>query len=71
MKKVIGEFNIAYPNDRIVDYYSKPIFDDSGGFAIIERDNSYSYLGGGGGIDLYKFQDGQWIIVGTVIQWRY
>lgn len=70
-KKIISEFNSLDKDDRNIYYYSRPVFDDSKSFAIIQRDNGHSGLGGGGSICLYQFIKNRWIEVGLVRLWKY
>ena len=70
--KYVNKFNSTDTSERIVCYYSRPIFDNSKTFAIIEWDNGHGYLGGGGGIILYQLQgDNTWKDFGVILNWRY
>ena len=40
-KKKISKFNSKEPNDRVIYYFSKPVFDNSKTFAIIQWDNGH------------------------------
>ncbi|HMG66746.1 MAG TPA: hypothetical protein VK588_03635, partial [Chitinophagaceae bacterium] len=58
--------------DRNLYYFSRPVFDNSKIFAIIQYDNGHSGLSGGGGIILYKLQyDKSWREFGIIDIWRY
>ncbi|ULQ55206.1 hypothetical protein KJS94_11190 [Flavihumibacter rivuli] len=70
--KLINKFNSTETNDRDLYYFSRPVFDNSKTFAIIQWDNGHSYLGGGGGIILYQLQsDNTWKEFGIINSWRY
>ncbi len=70
--KYVNKFNSTDISDRIICYYSRPVFDNSKTFAIVQWDNGHSYLGGGGGITLYQLQsDKTWKEFGVILNWRY
>jgi hypothetical protein len=70
--KQIKGFNSTESVDRNLFYISRPVFDNSKTFAIIETDNGHSYLGGGGNITLYQLQgDNTWKEIGIILNWRY
>lgn len=70
-KKMIYKFNLLDSDDRDIYYCSRPIFDNSKFFAIIQRDNGHSGLGGGGDIRLYHHFRNEWTYIGMVKLWRY
>jgi hypothetical protein len=70
-RKQINQFNLVDASDRNIFYYSRPVFDDSKQFAIIQWDNGHSWLDGGGGIKLYKLTGDTWKEVGIVARWQY
>lgn len=70
--KYVNKFNSTDISDRVICYYSRPIFDNSNTFAIVQWDNGHSYLGGGGGIVLYQLQsDKTWKEYCVILNWRY
>lgn len=70
--KYVKRFNSTDISDRGICYYSRPVFDNSKTFAIVQWDNGHGYLGGGGGIILYQLQnDNTWKEFATVLNWRY
>jgi hypothetical protein len=70
--KYVNKFNSTDISDRVICYYSRPVFDNSKIFAIVQWDNAHSYLGGGGGIILYQLQnDKTWKEFGIISTWRY
>lgn len=70
--KYVNKFNSTEIADRVICYYSRPVFDNSKTFAIVQWDNGHSYLGGGGGIILYHLQsDNTWKDLGIILNWRY
>jgi len=70
--KYVNKFNSTEISDRVICYYSRPVFDNSKKFAVVQWDNGHSYLGGGGGITLYQLQsDKTWREFATILTWRY
>jgi hypothetical protein len=71
-KKQINKFNATEATDRNLYYFSRPVFDNSKTFAIVQWDNGHSYLGGGGGVILYQLQsDKSWREIGIIKNWKY
>ena len=70
-RKQINDFNSASPFDKNIYYYSRPVFDSSKKFAIVEWDNGHGGLGGGGGIELYKMTGNTWSDLGLIATWRH
>ena len=70
-KKQVNKFNSEETADRKLYYFSRPVFDSSNTFAIVQWDNGHNYLGGGGGIILYHLQGDKWKEVGIIMNWRY
>ncbi|MBI5858628.1 MAG: hypothetical protein HZB42_13400 [Sphingobacteriales bacterium] len=70
-KKQINQFNLTDTYHRNLYYFSRPVFDNSQTYAIVQWDNGHSGLGDGGGIVLYHFQDDIWKEVGTIMNWKY
>ena len=72
IKKQVTKFNLTETFDRNICYFSRPVFDNSKLFAIVQWDNGHSYLGGGGGIILFQLQsDTTWKEFGIISNWRY
>lgn len=67
----IRQFNQSAPFDKDIYYFSRPVFDKSRKFAIVQYDNGHSGLGGGGAIILYQRKGDTWSEVGSVSNWRY
>lgn len=68
IKKLIHHFNNASIVERFVYSYSRPVFDDSKKYAIIQWD----LIPEGGGIDLYHLNDnGIWETSGNIVIWKY
>ena len=72
LNNYVSEFNSTSVQDRFICYYSRPVFDNTKTFAIVQWDNGHSYLRGGGGIILYQLQsDKTWKDFGVILNWRY
>ena len=70
-KRQIREFNNREAFDRNLYHLSRPIFDNSKTYAIIQSDNAHSGLGGRGGINLFHWENGYWKEIGTITDWIY
>ena len=70
-KNQINRFNSTDTYNRNLYYFSRPVFDNSNEYAIIQWDNAHSGLGGGGEIILYHFQGDTWKEVGIIMNWKY
>ncbi|OGX81967.1 hypothetical protein BEN47_04920 [Hymenobacter lapidarius] len=68
-KKIIWRYNNTSPANRRVTAFSRPVFDNSGTYAVIAFDNGY-LLSGGGAIILYK-RDPEWREVGLIKKWAH
>jgi len=67
----INRYNSTEPSDRNIYYYSRPVYDNSGEYAIVQWNNGHSGMVGGGGIKLYHLEDMAWVEVGEVCSWKY
>ena len=71
-KKQINKFNSTEAFERDIYHFSRPVFDKTKTFAIIEWIDGHGGLGGGGGVILYKLQNGkQWQEFGTILLWKH
>jgi hypothetical protein len=70
-RKQVNEYNSIEASDRNIFYFSRPVFDDSKQFAIVQWDNGHGWLDGGGGIKLYKLTGAAWKELGIVARWHY
>jgi hypothetical protein len=73
VKTLVDYYNLTSPNSRIITSLSRPIFDNSKKYAIIEISTFWDAgLSGVGGEDifLYHFQDNRWIQVGAIFSLR-
>lgn len=70
-KKQINRYNSTDSYNKNLYYFSKPVFDNSKKYAIVQWDNAHSGLGGGGGIVLYQLQANTWQEVGIIMNWKY
>jgi hypothetical protein len=71
LKKQVNNFNSTANHDRDIYYFSRPVFDDTKKFAVVQWDNGHSYLGGGGGIILFQLVDTIWKESGIIKRWNY
>ena len=67
----INRYNETDPSERNIYHFSKPVYSNSGKYAIVQWDNGHSKLSGGGGINLYHLQENKWIEVGVISNWKY
>jgi len=70
-KQQISQFNATDAQDKVIYRFSRPVFDDSGKFAIIKWDSGHSWLAGGGRIDLYELIGQEWQYLGYIAMWKY
>ncbi|HRH48585.1 MAG TPA: hypothetical protein PLP23_07535 [Panacibacter sp.] len=71
-KNQINKFNSTETVDRNINYFSRPVFDSSKIFAVVQWANGHSYLGDGGGIILYQLQsENTWKEFGIILNWKY
>lgn len=70
-KKQINRYNSTDSYNRNLYYFSRPVFDNSKKYAIVQWDNAHSGLGGGGGIILYHLQGDSWKELGIIMNWKY
>lgn len=70
-RQKVNKINSTDNYDKNIYSYSRPVFDNSKNFAIIQWDNGHSGLGGGGGIILYQFTEGNWKRLGNITFWKY
>lgn len=67
----VKHYNTTNPQDRRVYYFSRPVFDNSKSFAVVQYDNGHSGLMGGGGIKLYHFEKNVWKELALLVRWSY
>lgn len=70
-KYQINRYNSSDSYNRNLYYFSRPVFDNSKKYAIVQWDNAHSGLGGGGGVTLYHLQGSTWKEVGIIMNWKY
>jgi len=70
-KRQIDHYNSTESYNRDLYYFSRPVFDKSKEYAIVQWDNAHGGLGGGGGIILYHLQGDTWTYVGIIMNWKY
>jgi hypothetical protein len=70
-KNQINRYNSTDSYKRNLYYFSRPVFDKSKEYAIVQWDNAHSGLGGGGGIILYHLQGETWKQEGIIMNWKY
>jgi hypothetical protein len=69
-RKMITSFNSLNSADKDIYSYSRPVFDNSKQFAIIQWDNGHGKVGGGG-IILFQLSGDSWEELGSVLTWKY
>jgi hypothetical protein len=67
----INRYNDTEPSDRNIFCFSKPVYDNSGKYAIVQWDNGRRGSAGEGGIDLYHLEGSEWAIVGVISSWKH
>lgn len=67
----VTTYNITEPQNRRVYFFSRPVFDNSRSYAVVQYDNGHSWLMGGGGIKLYHFEQGNWKELALLVRWSY
>jgi len=70
-KKIINDFNSVPPADRRIYSYSRPVFDNSKQFAIVQWNNEHNGISSEGGIILYQSTEDGWAELGNVLTWKY
>ena len=70
-RKIVNDFNNTTSWDKDIYYISRPVFDNTNQFAIIQYDNGHSGLGGGGSIALFHLEEGKWREIGLIEHWKY
>jgi hypothetical protein len=68
-KKAIRHYNATDSSERDIASYTRPVFDASKQYALIEYDNGYM-LGGGGYIKLYR-REKSWREIGMLKRWAH
>jgi hypothetical protein len=66
--RFLNRYNETTSSDRNIYYFSKPIYDNSGKYAIVQWNNTHSGVSSGG-IDLYYLDGSQWKQVGEITSW--
>ena len=61
----INKYNEAKPADRNIYYFSKPVYSNSGKYAVVQWES-----GQNGGIHLYHLNGNEWKEVGVVSNWK-
>ncbi len=67
----VATYNKTEPQNRRVYFFSRPVFDNSRSYAVVQYDNGHSWLMGGGGIKLYHFEQGNWKELALLVRWSY
>jgi hypothetical protein len=70
-KKLVASLNSTPVPYKVIYNYSRPVFDNSKQFAIVQSDNAHNMLSGGGGVKLFHRSDDGWEELGTIISWQY
>jgi len=69
--KLVNEFNNTGAWDRNILYFSRPIFDNTKQFAIVQFSNGHGGSGGGGSITLFHIDGKEWKEIGDIVDWKY
>lgn len=69
MEHLINQYNGSDNYYRNLYHFSRPVFDDSGRFAIVQWDNGHAGRSGGGEMDLYELIGDSWIKMGNIMHW--
>ena len=70
-KNEVRLYNSTDGYNRNLYYFSRPVFDNSKKYAIVQWDNAHGGLGGSGGITLYQLLGNTWTEAGIIINWKY
>lgn len=71
IERLVNQYNGTNEYYRNLYHFSRPVFDDSGRFAIIQWDNGHAGKSGGGEMDLYGLVRDRWIKMGNIMHWVY
>ena len=66
LRRQISNFN--YYKIKEIYFISRPIFNESGEYAVIQHDNCVN-LTGGGGVTIFRKVNGKWINYGSIYRW--
>ena len=67
--RIISNYNLSGSSERNIFYFSKPVYSNSGKYAVVQWENRHNGSGGGG-ISLYRLQENQWKEIGLVSSWK-
>ncbi len=67
----IDRYNETTPQNRRVFFFSRPVFDNSRRYAVVQYDYGHSWLMGGGGIKLYHLEEDVWREMALLVRWSY
>jgi hypothetical protein len=69
--RYVSRYNETEVADREIYYFSKPVYSNSGKYAVIQWDNAQGELSGRAGINLYHLDGSEWKEVGVISSWKY
>ena len=67
----IKVYNNLLPSSRNIYHISRPVYDNSKKYAVVQWDNAHGGLGGGGGIIFMEYKNSSWIYVALISEWKY
>jgi hypothetical protein len=67
----IKVFNSLLPSSRDIYHISRPVYDNSKKYAVVQWDNAHGGLGGGGGIIFMEYKNSSWIYLALISKWNY
>lgn len=71
LERLVNQYNALTAYYKNIYHFSRPVFDDSKRFAIVQWDNGHAGRSGGGEMDLYELIGDSWIKSGNILHWVY
>ena len=69
--KQVNQFNSTEAVNKNITSFSRPVFDNTKQFAVVQWENGHDGLGGGGNIILYQLRGDTWKELGIIKNWRH
>lgn len=71
-RRYFRRYNRTEPASRLILYFSRPVFDNTGTYAIVEWGYGAGSMAGGGGIKLFEWKAATgWKEAGVIERWEY